>query len=659
MPNSASSRTSGRELPVEVVADLVKQICLTFSEVSLYSWDHPAPRKHLENTWTHLSAALEKYGDISIHMADGKLLFGGMALEEKNPVVHRLSNHLESINVHSLTFGKGMRKEELDGFFHVFSMEKPEIEAGGGVANILIEKGMTHLRTNAAIYKLITEDEKVVSADSVVIDRLQDKGDVDNEIVRYFTREVLQKTGNQDELINRMKNNPQELATQIVTLLAHVDTAHADVQKHELMNALMTNIELVGKSVAQGEGVDLAEQENMARAMATLEMELERKGKKLSSAGSVKFLKQITNIVASYSDTSRAEAILNEYVENQRSFASAEAMLAEISGDADTSQRLLERMKKVMDKRHVQAEELLDLIEQSEEVKKPEPVEEKPKKKPAPPRKKAKRVSKTFRPVAERIKPKIRAAIKGKLSEKELITYLDGMFRRELGRRVRDAVKHSGEAPSADASLSTVETASPAVAPLVQDAVLGSVRTMLGHTEIGLIVLDQDEKVVFWVNGEAVADIEVGRVLPKTLALACHEFTPDIIMAYEGIHVLHVDREENGTTRAIMFIPATEEVREAEAEAGPKSSEEIKELEQDIYVDDEKTLEKNSPASAPPLSEEAVVEESVPVACPLPQPEQEATDIVPETKVRAQNAIDTIDDILADIKDEVEDEEMD
>ncbi len=366
---AAASRKSGEtSIPIPVVVDVVKNLCLAFSDITLYDFKHPLARKQIGETWEHLRAVLEEHGTITLSLADNKLFFEGIALEEKNPSVKKLSHHFDELQVTSLTFKQGMDAEEMESFFEVFSMDHAAIEAEGGLENVFAAHGVKDIRLNSAVYRLIHEDEKIVAADSVLMERrgvrLKDVR-IDDEIVRYFIEELLRRADKSDVLINRMKNDPAGLAEQVERILHYSDDQLEKVQYEDLMEAMLKNIRLTAEAIARSEGpsADPEIQTDMQKAVTSVEGELQRRKQAIASSGAVNFVRRMTDLIAAYSDAALADAARREFVEQEHSLEAVQKMLSEISMDADASRRLLQKLQHIMEDHDVDAEEMLDLLD--------------------------------------------------------------------------------------------------------------------------------------------------------------------------------------------------------------------------------------------------------------------------------------------------------
>jgi len=554
-PDSAEQTTS---IPLQVIVELVKHICLVFSNIALYSPRHPAAMQRIQGTFDYLGETLARHGEIGLHMSDGKLLLEGVPVEENNPAVRKLSRHFGDLKVDNLTFIEGVTADELSAFFRVFAEDYAHIEEQGGMEAVFKEEGIVHIRLNTAVYKLIREDETVVGLDQLGAGPPAPggaapaapaaKGDKQSGIVRHFVEQMLKQTENQAALVTRMKNEPTELASQLGDILDHLDVYGDKVTQGRVMETLLQNIEVSAQSIAAAELMgEKKDQEQMAKSMASLESELKRKAKKLASKGATEFLDRIITLVSSYADTARAEAVLNEFIEHEGSLTSAEGLLNDISDDADTSRRVLERLKGIMDERQIEADELLDLLD-GDIVEKAKP-------------KKAR--SKTFKPLATRIQSKLKSDFKDFPDQDGLLAYLDSTFTREVKRLAKEeADKANAKAEKARQQAEKARQQAEKARQQAEEAQqnlaesqtnMAKLEGLLSFTQAGAVVLDSNGWVASVVKAEHVPEVKRNEPPPEALAQAVQTFAEEGAATYDNVEILAVEADDEGQVTAILF----------------------------------------------------------------------------------------------------------
>ena len=511
---------------VDKVIELVKRVCVAFSNLSLYPARHPIVQDGIRSAWEHLQPILLEHGKLIISFANGKLLFAGLPLEEKNPTVHKFARHLDTLKVHSLLFDEQLDEEQFRKFFEVFHRDQAAIQSEGGLNAAMEAAEIRHIETNTAVYKLITEDEMVVQK-GVHLDTKSPAASGNEEVVGYLVHEILSRREGDKEFFNELKNNPAQLADQIVTVIDKFG-ANESIDQESLVQAVLQNIEMVGQHIAQQQPGGGTSGKEVAASLAGLEYELRRKSASLGSKAAAKFLKRITEVVSSYSLRAKAGVILNEFLENERSLKSVEAMLKELSPDPSTGKRLIEQLSRLMKERNLVADDLVQMLETNVGAVA-----------------KAKRTSKTFKPLAERLRSKLSDHPYNlpQPAQEELAGYLDKVFCREIGQAVRQATELLQAELERHRFIAHKE---------------GSALEAAG---IGIILLDREGTVCHVQSPDAQSKgIERGKPLPAALEKAIQEIPEGTALRYGDISIFGTIKDESGTLDTILFQPIRAEL---------------------------------------------------------------------------------------------------
>lgn len=500
------------------VVSFVKNLCLTFSHLSLYPPNHPVAIVQIKKSWNELQPVFEKYGDLSITLTEGKLLFFGMPVEESNPVISKFSHHFESLHIHSIKFKQGIDSREFFIFFRLFSQDHRLIEEQGGIEALLKANKIENIAFNAAVYKVISEDEKIVKKSEVYKGETGNEEESKTEVLRYFLGKILDQAQDEKHLLDEIKNNPEGLASQIVKIVEELGSG-GKYDRDSMVEALIQNIQMVSDTLGKSDSDVTVEQETVANAMMLLENELNRKSRRLSSSSSISFIKRITDVVSSYTEKAKAGKILDEFLKHEKSLKSAERMMKDLNVSGDSGSRILEKVRELMKDRDMKEDELIDYLDKSIEV-----------------RKKRKKTSKEFAPLADRIKSKLETEFKDIKDKGKLVDYLENVYSREIGRMVQEKTK--------DLELQVSKAKE-----LVAD-----VRHLFDDTNIGIVILDHDGKVSVMEHSDKLPfDIAAGEVLPETLTRQLSEFKKTGSLQLGNCTVWQVTTGDDGSVKSLLF----------------------------------------------------------------------------------------------------------
>lgn len=212
-----------------------------------------------------------------------------------------------------------------------------------------------------------------------------------------------------------------------------------------------------------------------------------------------KKIRKVKEFNSTTPDEERTKEILVKYLESDGSLAAIQELLRSLDMDSETIKRVIQDIKRIMEETGLEAEELIRYLEH--QIKQENATAENDGDKDLnSKKKKRKRVSKNFRPLADRIRDKLKTDFKDIKGKDRLIEYLDNVYSREITRVV--------EAKTAE----------------LQDQIERDKKTFfeigeaLDQTDIGVIVLDDYSKICFMEHTESLPiPLSLGDPLPPEL----------------------------------------------------------------------------------------------------------------------------------------------
>jgi hypothetical protein len=529
-PSTIGQGLDGSTASVNDIVLFIKQLCLAYSHLAYYPADHPVAMHQMTAAWKELKPVFAKFGDVSISLTEGKLLFFGMPVEERNPAVAKFARHFEELHVHSIKFHQGLTLAEFSTFFVFFCKDPRLVHEAGGVQQLIASKGICNISFNAAVYRVIEADEKIVKKADVYRGQSLDVTEEKGELMKYFVARLLEHAEDKDAFLNDIKNDPERIAEQIVRILEEVGEGDA-LDRETMVEALLGNIQMVTESISlksqAGGAATAGEAGSLAAAMMQLENELQRKSKNLNSQASVRFIKRITDVVSSYTDRVKADRVLGEFLRNEKSLRAAESMMGEICVDPTGGRRIIDQVRTLMKEKGLSEDELIQHLENHPAVK-------------PPPRKRAKAAraaSHKFKPLAERIRGKLDHEFKDVQDKERLVEYLDTLYQRETARLVAEkteSLRHEAER----------------AATLLHD-----VKNVFAQTNLGMILFDDDGKIGFLEHAEALPwPLTQGEPLPAEASFLFSTARERLVDQRLGHAViLEVLHHADGRPEAILF----------------------------------------------------------------------------------------------------------
>jgi len=352
--------------PVERIAELVRRLCISLSNVTMYAPDHPVARRSIDEAFAQLRLVLEaKKKPVIISAAEGKILFEGLPIEEANPLVSRLARLMDELHINNIQFGTDITPQEFHTFHRVLAEGPGPVNEKGGLARCLKEEGVQHISTPSASYVLITEEEKVVSRGARVLETARLTSDeAEEELARYMVSQVLKQAREKKWLLDEIKNRPQKVAQRILDGI-ELATSRAELGKEagDSVDILMQNIRMIGEAIAQESGEAPGDAEDVEAAVVTLEKELRARSQQLmSSKVAAGFINEILAIVTSLGDQIRARRVTSEILKGQAGLKAAEKLLRKMASDDSRREQLLAAVRDAALKQGLGEDELNQLI---------------------------------------------------------------------------------------------------------------------------------------------------------------------------------------------------------------------------------------------------------------------------------------------------------
>ena len=507
---------NGQNASVADAVLFVKNLCLTYSQLAYYPPTHPVTIKQMQEAWKELQPVFEKFGDVNISLAEGKLLFFGMPVEERNPAVSKFSKHFEQLHIHSIRFRKGLSNDEFVSFFIFFCKDPQAIADAGGVDAIIKEKNLQHITFNTSVYRVISEDEKIVNKSEIYSGKTSTEMDSKTEVLRYFLNKMMEKSDDQKELLADIKNDPEKMAAQIIKVIEHLGT-EGQYDKDSMVEALIYNIRMVSEAMSKKDPSAVDDHETVSGAMISLENELKRKSKNLSSGASVRFIRKITDVVSSYTEKAKADKVIGEYLSHEKSLKAAEQMMKEVATGSSADQRILTRIKELVKEKGLHEEELIAHLEQSVVAKKPR-----------------RQMSKAFHPLAERIERELDSEFKELKTDdkKKLLDYLNNVYSRETRRLEQKASDLQHEIDD--------------IPEYVEDA--------FKDTNIGFVLVDRKQNVCSIAHGNKLPfELKLNAPLPSEFIEIIEKKREAEPFRIGEVTIVHVGRTLENHLKSILF----------------------------------------------------------------------------------------------------------
>ncbi len=237
----------------------------------------------VDTAYARLDPLLETTGSLTLGEADNLLLVNGEKLHDRDqsrpPVISFLEG-LRKRDVYSITFNRGLEREEFLEFLYIMARDPEEIRRAGGLAEEVARRGCRHIQVNERRFVSISEDEVIAAevaegtGEEVTVRdeellRLEEKLK-DERFVGYITGQRSRlETG--EETIRDVISNPPRLGMLLRQAVREIMVEKEDPE--EALQAACAGLERASLLLEelQDEDLRVMDGEAVARAAAFLE----------------------------------------------------------------------------------------------------------------------------------------------------------------------------------------------------------------------------------------------------------------------------------------------------------------------------------------------------------------------------------------------------
>lgn len=135
----------------------VRALSTAHKSLLLYSLAHPRGREGANAAYDLLASLLDRLPEISLGVAEGRVVIEENVIEKKDPVATRLVEALDQRGIDSLSVRRGIDREEFVRFLQVLLLKREKVAALGGYSALLTERRIDHVALNDVRYGRISE----------------------------------------------------------------------------------------------------------------------------------------------------------------------------------------------------------------------------------------------------------------------------------------------------------------------------------------------------------------------------------------------------------------------------------------------------------------------------------------------------------------------
>jgi len=156
------------KLKKQTVDKIGRAFALLFNRVAMYNLEHPFAVDSMNNYYKTITDGLSTFSPIVLIMHQEQFFIEDDPLDSRINL-SKMVIHFKKAGIQSISFEKGMKKDELNLFIGIFSNLK-KFSTADHMKKALLRSNVKKIRINHVIFKKMTADDKVVSKDTIVED---------------------------------------------------------------------------------------------------------------------------------------------------------------------------------------------------------------------------------------------------------------------------------------------------------------------------------------------------------------------------------------------------------------------------------------------------------------------------------------------------------
>ncbi|HTG02379.1 MAG TPA: hypothetical protein VK654_17490 [Nitrospirota bacterium] len=157
-----------KEIPLDtrLLSEAVIELNISRKNVGIYPPGHIQITNSINHTFEILQRLFEIRTEMTLGVAKDTLLVGQDYLDQRNPVYRDFALSLNQQDIASVTFIRGLDKDELVRFHRIITTKPETIRAEGGISAIIDRAAIPHIRIQAVDYGSfhVTEEAEIIKA---------------------------------------------------------------------------------------------------------------------------------------------------------------------------------------------------------------------------------------------------------------------------------------------------------------------------------------------------------------------------------------------------------------------------------------------------------------------------------------------------------------
>ncbi len=209
-----------KQIPLDtrLLSEAVIELNISRKNVGIYPPGHIQITKSINRAYEILLKLFEIRDEMTLGVAKDILLVGQDYLDQKNPVYRDFALSLNQQEIASVTFVRGLEKEELVRFHRIITTKPEDIRTSGGISTVMTDAQIPHIRIQAIDYGSfhVTEEQEIFKSETGKVSagggtEMAIRG-IWQDFVAHLTAGTLATTGSGVSIKDAEQVEPAELA---------------------------------------------------------------------------------------------------------------------------------------------------------------------------------------------------------------------------------------------------------------------------------------------------------------------------------------------------------------------------------------------------------------------------------------------------------------
>jgi type IV pilus assembly protein PilB len=144
----------------ELCIDTLQQVQIALRNTAAYPENHPATNQFCAKSYESLSDLLDKQDTLTVCVFGEKLMVNDVPIETEHTPFASLATDLEQKDIDSITFCRGLSREDFKIFLEAMIKRPDVLSRQGGLASVLQSQRVSNIRLNDIKYGRVSEESK-------------------------------------------------------------------------------------------------------------------------------------------------------------------------------------------------------------------------------------------------------------------------------------------------------------------------------------------------------------------------------------------------------------------------------------------------------------------------------------------------------------------